>query len=318
MKLGCALPQGGTWATPENQIRVAQCAEALGYASLWVFQRLLYPLEPRNAYPTTPGAQWPRVFERVADPIVTLAYVAGTTSRIRLGTAVLLMPYYSPIMLAKQLATLDRVSGGRLHVGLGVGWSEDEYEAVGTPFARRGARADEFLQCLRAIWTEEVVDFRGRFYRVPRARVEPKPVQTPHPPVTVGGYSDAAVTRAVTLADGYLGGTLTPPALAAVTRRLRGAAEAAGRDPGTLHVICRVMLRLHALRGGGRRPLADTLAEIRTDIERYAAAGATEVFLDPNFDPQVAFDEGGIERCLEVLHALAPRKSRGSRPEGPA
>ncbi|HEX7214691.1 MAG TPA: LLM class flavin-dependent oxidoreductase, partial [Methylomirabilota bacterium] len=120
MKLGFSLPTAGAWATPENQIRIAREAEALGYHSLWVFQRLLYALEPKNEYPPVPGKTWPKPFERVFDPIVTLAYVAAATRRIRLGTSVLIMPFYQPVVLAKQLATLDVLSGGRLDVGLGL------------------------------------------------------------------------------------------------------------------------------------------------------------------------------------------------------
>ena len=132
--------------------------------------------------------------------------MAAATSRIRLGTSVLVMPYYTPVMLAKQLATLDRVSNGRLDVGLGVGWSRDEYDAVGVPFEKRGRRADEFLACLRAIWGEEPVEFHGEFYRVPRAFVRPRPVQRPHPPITVGGYGMAAVRRAVAMARAEIDG----------------------------------------------------------------------------------------------------------------
>ncbi|PYN99530.1 MAG: hypothetical protein DMD91_12605 [Candidatus Rokuibacteriota bacterium] len=124
MKLGVALPMAGAWATPDNQIRVAQRAEALGYHSVWVFQRLLYALQPKCDYPPMPGQPWPKAFERVFDPIVSLAYVAGVTKCVRLGTSVLIMPYYTPILLAKQLATL-----GRLDVGLGIGCSEDEDRA---------------------------------------------------------------------------------------------------------------------------------------------------------------------------------------------
>ena len=132
-----------------------------------------------------PGQSWPRAFERVLDPIVTLAYVAAATRRIPLGTSVLIMAYYPPIVLAKDLATLDIFCGGRLNVGLGIGWSKDEYDAVGVPYRQRGKRADEFLRCLRAIWTDDVVEFRGKFYHVPRAKIEPKPVQKPHPPITL-------------------------------------------------------------------------------------------------------------------------------------
>src|SRR5216117_215956 len=152
MKLGFSLPMAGSWATPQNQILVAQRAEALGYHSLGVFQRMLYPIKPQNDYPPLPGQPWPKSFERVMDPLVSLAFVAGATTRVRLGASVLIMPYYTPVMLAKQLATLDQVSGGRLDVGVGLGWSQDEYEAVGVPFKDRGRRGDEFLKLLKMIW----------------------------------------------------------------------------------------------------------------------------------------------------------------------
>jgi len=303
MKLGVALPIAGAWATPENQVRVAQEAERLGYASLWVFQRLLSPLAPRNEYYGAPGQPWPRPFERVMDPIVTLAYVAAATRRIGLGTSVLVLPFYTPLVLAKQLATLDHVSGGRLHVGLGLGWSEDEYEAVGVPFRARGRRADEFLRCLTAIWTEDPVEFQGEFYRIPRSRIGPKPVQKPRPPITLGGYSPGTVRRAVTLADGYNGGNVPLDRIASLVQEVRAAAEAAGRDPAAIHVVCRGSFAVRPTPGGrARRPLCGTLAEIREDLERYAAAGVTELFLEANFDPAGA----SVERFLEVLAALAP------------
>jgi probable F420-dependent oxidoreductase len=304
MKLGVALPMAGDWATPDNQVRVAQAAEALGYHSLWTFQRLLYPLKPKNDYPPLPGQPWPKPFERVLDPIVSLAYVAGATRRVRLGTSVLLMPYYQPIVLAKQLATLDLVSGGRLDVGLGIGWSEDEYDAVGVPFRQRGKRGDEFLRCLKAIWTEPEVEFRGEFYQVPRAKVEPKPVQKPHPPITIGGYSAVVVQRAVRLGDGFNGGNVPLDRVALVVAELRQAASAIGRDPATLHVVSRGSYHVHDRpQGPGRRPLWGTLDEIREDVGRYAAAGLTELFLEPNFQPGGA----DLARTLAQMEALAPK-----------
>lgn len=303
MKLGFSLPTAGDWATPENQLRVARQAEALGYHSLWVFQRLLYALEPQNPYPPAPGPRWPKPFERVMDPIVTLAYVASATTRIRLGTSVLIMPFYAPVLLAKQLATLDVVSGGRLDVGLGIGWSMDEYAAVGVPFAERGKRADEFLQCLKATWTQEVVEFSGRFYRVPKAKVEPKPVQKPHPPITIGGYGSTVVKRAVTLGDGFNGGNMPMAQVVPLVKEVKAAAEAAGRDPGSLHIVCRGTFQLHDLpQGQDRRPLFGTLEEIREDITRYAEAGLTELFLEGNFNPKGA----SLDETLRVMEALAP------------
>ena len=302
MKLGFSLPMAGSWATPQNQILVAQRAEALGYHSLWVFQRMLYPIKPQNDYPPLPGQPWPKSFERVMDPLVSLAFVAAVTSRIRLGTSVLIVPYYTPVMLAKQLATLDIVSGGRLDVGLGLGWSKDEFDAVGVPHEGRGKRADEFLRCLKAIWTEDPVEFKGEFYSVPRARVEPRPVQRPHPPVTIGGYGPTVIRRAVTY-DGFNGGNVPLGQVAPLVKEIQAAAETAGRDPAMLQIVSRGSFQLHATpKGPDRRPLWGSMAEIRQDVERYAEAGLTELFLEANFDPRGVTLEG----ALEVLDALAP------------
>jgi probable F420-dependent oxidoreductase len=303
MKLGFALPMAGPWATPDNQVLIAQRAEALGYHSLWVFQRLLYAVKPKNDYPPLPGQPWPKSFERVMDPLISLAFVAGVTSRIRLGTSVLIMPYYTPVMLAKQLATLDVLSRGRLDVGLGLGWSMDEFEAVGVPYAGRGKRGDEFLRCLKAIWTEDPVEFEGEFYRVPRARVEPRPVQTPHPPITIGGYGATVIRRAVAC-DGFNGGNVPLQHVSPLVADIKTAATKAGRDPRSLHIVSRGSFQLHANpQGKDRRPLWGNLEEIREDIGRYAAAGLTELFLEANFDPRGV----SLERTLEVMEAMAPR-----------
>ena len=304
MKLGFSLPMAGAWATPDNQVLVAQRAETLGYHSLWVFQRLLYAMKPQNDYPPLPGQPWPKPFERVMDPLISLAFVAAVTSRIRLGTSVLIMPYYTPVMLAKQLATLDIVSRGRLDVGLGLGWSMDEFDAVGVPYAGRGKRGDEFLRCLKAIWTEDPVEFVGEFYRVPRARVEPRPVQTPHPPITIGGYGPTVVRRAVAY-DGFNGGNVPLQQVAPLVADIKTAATKAGRDPATLHIVSRGSFQLHAsAQGKDRRPLWGNLEEIREDIGRYAEAGLTELFLEANFDPRGV----SLERTLEVMEAMAPGK----------
>jgi probable F420-dependent oxidoreductase len=304
MKLGFSLPTAGAWATAENVARVAQEAEGLGYHSLWVFQRLLYAIAPKNDYPPMPGQPWPKPFESVMDPTVVLAYAAAVTKRARLGASVLIMPYYSPILLAKQLATLDVMSGGRLDVGLGIGWSKDEYEASGVPFEHRGRRADEFLRCLKAIWTDDVVEFSGEFYRVPRSRIAPKPLQKPHPPITIGGYAGPAVVRrAVTLGDGFNGGNVPLARVAPLVKEIKDAARAAGRDPASLQIVSRGSFVLHdAPQGKDRRPLWGTLDEIREDVARYAEAGLTELFLEGNFDPRGP----SLDRAHSVMRALAP------------
>jgi len=304
MKLGFGLPMAGEWATPENQLRVARAAEDLGYHSLWVFHRLFYAVKPQNDYPPLPGQPWPKSFERVMDPIVSLTWAAAATRRVRLGVSVFVMPYSTPVVLAKQLATLDQVSGGRLDVGLGLGWSKDEYEAVGVPFKDRGRRGDEFIRALKGIWTQDEYELDGEFYKIPRSRTEPKPLQKPHPPITIGGYGPVVVKRAVTLGDGFNGGNVPLDRVIPVVQELHAAAKAAGKDPKKLLVVSRGSFHVFDTpQGKERRPLMGSLEEIREDIERYARAGLTELFLEPNFQP------GGpvLDKVLAHMEALAPR-----------
>ena len=303
MDVGFGLPVAGAWATPQALVAVARRAEALGYRAVWTFQRLLYPTAPREEYYGAPGP-WPAAFASVMDPLAVLAFVAASTRTVRLGVSVLVMPLYQPVVLAKQLATLDVLSGGRLDVGLGLGWSSDEWEASGTPTMRRGARADEFIRCLRAVWTDDPVEFRGEFYRVPRASVAPRPVQRPHPPLLLGGYHPSVLRRAATLCDGYTGGNIPLAELTATVRRLRDAASAAGRDPGRFPIVCRGSFNLTPEKlGADRRALWGSAEQIRDDLARYAAAGVTQVFLEPNFQPGGA----ALDRVLDQMEALAPR-----------
>jgi probable F420-dependent oxidoreductase len=301
----------GSWATPSNQVQVARRAEELGYRSLWTFQRLLYAVEPRNDYPSAPGQPWPATFQRVVDPIVSLTHVAGVTERVRLGTAVVVAAYFAPAVLAKQLATLDIVCGGRLDVGLGVGWSEDEYQASGVPFPERGARFEEFLHCLHALWGDDPVEFDGRFYAVPRSLFQPKPQQRPSPPILLGGYAPATIRRAATLADGYVGGNVPLAQVVPLVAQLRGAAEKAGRDPASVRVVSRGSVRLvEEPLGDDRRPLFGSLDQIRQDVARYREAGLDELFIELNFDPVVAAPdadpESSLATALTMLEALAP------------
>ena len=316
MQLGFSLPFAGSWATPDNQVTVARRAEELGYSSLWVAQRLLYPTEPRNDYPSAPGQPWPVAFEGVVDGVVTLAHVAGATRRIRLGTATLIAVYVPPVVLAKQLATLDTVSGGRLDVGLSLGWSQDEYEACGLPFRERGARLDEYLRCLQALWGEDPVEFSGRFYTVPRSLFRPKPVQRPRPPMLIGGYAPATVRRAARLGDGYLGGNVPLARVVPLVAELRAAAGVAGRDPAAFRIVCRGSVRLfdEPLPDDDRRPLWGTLDQIRVDATRYRDAGLDELFFELNFDPAIAAPDAdpkaSMGKALLLLEEFAPGPSQ--------
>jgi probable F420-dependent oxidoreductase len=301
VQLGVAVPVSGSWATPANCVEIARRAEELGYASLWTFQRLLSPLDG-----DTPILE-PQ-YRRVHDPLATLAFLAGHTSRARLGMAVVNLPFYAPIVLAKLLTTIDHVSGGRLDAGLGIGWSPHEFEAVDASPKERGRRAEDFLRCLRAIWTDDVVDYDGEFYRVPRSRVDPKPLQQPHPPVLLGGTAEVALRRAGRLADGWISSSRAD--LTRIDESIdvvRAAAAEAGRDPGRLRFVCRGVVKV---RSGERGPLVGSLDDIRAGLAGLADKGVTETFVDLNFDPEIGSPEAdpavSMRRAHEVLEALAP------------
>jgi probable F420-dependent oxidoreductase len=292
----------GAWATPEAILEVATIAETLGYSSLWTYQRLLHPVEE----------EWGSPYHSVLDPVVALSYVAAATSTVRLGLAILNMPYYSPIVLSKSLTTLDRVSAGRLDVGLGLGWAPPEFEAAGAPYERRGARGEEFIQCLQAIWTDPVVEFEGEFYRVPRSRVDPKPVQQPTPPILLGGMAEKALRRAGRMADGWISSSRADlTKMGDSIEIVRSAAADAGKDPARLRFVVRGVVRLtEDAMPDDRRPLQGDAAQIRGDLEQLSGVGVTEVFLDLNYDERSAADdvdaESGLANAMHTITTLAP------------
>lgn len=302
MKLGFAVPVSGSWATPSNQVKVARLAEQLGYTSLWTFQRLLYPDDAG-------GERWPVVYRSVVDPLITLGFLAGQTSHIRLGTAIVNAPFYSPIVLAKQLATLDVLSEGRLDSGLGLGWSPEEFESTGAALEDRGRRMDDFLKCLQAALRDDPVEYRGKFYAVPRSHVDPKPVQKPWPPILIGANGERALRRAGRLADGWISSSRADlQALGASAAIVREAAQAAGRDATTLRFICRATVKVRPQRAG---LLSGSYDDIAADFEAIAAQGMTELFIDLNFDPEIGSIEAdaaqAMRRAEEVLRTFAPR-----------
>jgi probable F420-dependent oxidoreductase len=302
VRVGLGLPVSGTWATPGALRQVAERADALGFDSLWAFQRLLHPIDQ----------DWGSAYHSVQDPLTSLAYAAAVTSRIRLGVAVVMAPYYAPIVLAKALTTVDVLSDGRLDVGLGLGWSAQEFEAVGVPMERRGPRAEEFVACLKAIWTQPEVEFHGEFYDVPLSRVEPKPVQSPYPPLLMGGGAEAALKRIGRIADGWVSSSRTDlTTIGGSVDVIRTAATEAGRDPDALRFVVRGVVRLTSAptSGDARIPLQGDADQIRADIDALGAQGVTEVFLDLNWDDSTvgaADPEAALANAEAVLTQLAP------------
>jgi probable F420-dependent oxidoreductase len=294
MKIGFGAPVSGAWATPDNLGSFGARAEELGYSSLWTFHRLLVPESP----PLDP------VYRSVLDPLVSLAFTAALTSRIRLGVALINLPFVSPTYLAKQAATLDVLSGGRFDLGLGAGWQEQEFIATGASMARRGARTEEYVAVLRNLWTEEVSSFDGTFYTVPPSRMAPKPAG---PPVLLGGVVPAALARAGRIADGWMSRSATNlDGIADQIGVVRAAAAEAGKDPAQVRIVCRGVVR-----PGERGPrLSGSFAQIRADAEWLGEQGVTELFYDLNWDPRIGHPEADPEvatsRASELLEALAP------------
>lgn len=302
LRVGVGLPVSGAWATTDLMRDVAVLADDLGYDSIWAFQRLLHPVDE----------EWGPPYHAVLDPLVSLGFVAASTTRIRLGVAVLNLPFYAPVVLAKSLVTLDRVSDGRLDVGLGIGWAWQEFAAVGAPMQGRGARADEFVAVLRAVMGPDPVSYEGEFYQVPASMIDPKPVQDPLP-ILLGGTVDAALRRAGRIADGWVSSSRVD--LATIHRSIevvRAAAAEAGRDPDRLRFVSRGVVRLADEPGpAGRKPLQGDVDQIRADLDSIAEAGVTEVFLDLNWDPRLVAEDVTEDRARaeaeRTLRALAPR-----------
>ncbi len=300
MLISCGAPVAGAWADPVTLGDFSARAEKLGYHGLWSFQRLLVgegqPMQP--------------VYRRVLDPMIALTWAAARTRTIRLGVAVINIPYVSPTYLAKQAATLDVLSGGRFDLGLGTGWSEPEFVATGSDPNPRGKRVTEYLRVLSTLWNDEVASFDGELYTVPPSTMAPPPVQAGGPPVLLGGTADVALRRAGRLAAGWVSSSrLTYDDIARGTQIVRQAAEEAGRDPDAVRIVVRGVVQ------PGRRdeamPLSGDWEQIRAGAEEYARAGVTELFYDLNWDPLIGSPEadpaGARERAGEILAALAPR-----------
>ena len=281
MRLGFSLPQHGTGIGPEALTTVAQRAEALGFESLWVAERLLWPLAPRTPYPASPDGRLPEQAKSQLDPLETLAFVAAQTHRVRLGTSIVNLPFHNPLVLARRFATLDVLSGGRVCVGLGNGWSADEFEAAGVPTERRGKRIDEALAVLKAVWTSEPIEFNGEFFRIARSCVQPKPVQKPHPPIYYAAFTPPAMRRVALEADGWNPAGLPVAAMKAMFHSIREMAAKAGRDPDRLELIVRANVSISS------RPLpaerfvfTGDANQIAGDIAATREIGADELFFD--------------------------------------
>jgi probable F420-dependent oxidoreductase len=264
-------------------------------------------VDPAVPYVASADGSLPDVYRDVIDPLTALAFVAAATERVTIGPSVLNIPWYNPTLLARSLTALDVLSKGRLRVGLGMGWSPDEYEAAGADWHRRGKRADENLEALLAIWTTDPVAYEGDDFAIPRSVIGPKPVQQPHPPIYMAAYTEAAMNRVARFADGWMPVGVPIEGMKAMLAGIREMAEGHGRDGDAIELIVRANLHVtDAPLGDDRTVFTGTPDQIRADVEASREAGAAEIDFDITFDPAARTPDdflAGLETWMEVARA---------------
>jgi len=297
MEFGAHLPHLGRQVGRESLIDFAQAVERAGFASGWVSDHVCWPAEIASKYPySADGSFAPAPDMGWLDPIGTQLFVAAVTTKLRLGFTVLILPYRQPVVTAKQLATLDVLSGGRLILGCGIGWMAEEAAILGMPWDHRGARTDEQLELFRCLFTEPAPSFEGRFYRLPAVGFEPKPVQA-SVPVWIGGNTDAAYRRAARHGSGLHAAFEPIDVVADAWQRTLEHTRQVGRDPAAMTLSLRVYLDTV----GSMEPAKSVFgsaAQMQDQVAAYRAIGVSHLVLDP-----VA--PGGIAGRRDVLLAFA-------------
>ncbi len=296
MTFGFQIPNRGPLATPENLRTLATRAEEMSFDHLWVIDRVAIPTQSSSPYPYGPPGSSPlQPDQPYCEALSTLTYLAGFTQRIKLGTSVLLIPLRDPVLTAKIIATLDYLSGGRVILGAGVGWLEEEFEALGLNiFAERGKVTDEYIRIFKELWTKEEPQYQGQYYQVSGIKFHPKPVQKPHPPIWIGGHSPAALRRAASIGDGWMPAgligpvSLEPAEMAEQIDQLRNWTEKLGRPREAVEVAFSTFVSFDSPGAGPRRTLSGSPQEMAADIVRYQQVGVKHfvfAFLGNEMEP---------------------------------
>ena len=315
MEYGFYLPNSGAGAEPDALADIAKLGDRLGFFCMVMPDHILQPNQINSTYPysltgdilaagQSGDGEWP-------EQITTLAYLAGVTERIRLVTSVMIIPYRNPILTAKMLSTLDMLSKGRLILGAGVGWMEEEFELLDAPpFAERGAVTNEYLQAFIELWTNDNPKFEGKYVNFSDITFLPKPVQKPYPPIWIGGQSKPAIRRAAHIGDCWHpvgaipAAPLEPEELAENLVLLHQYAEKAGRDPATIQVSVKAPLYDAGDSSGPRRRFSGSSDEVRQDIQTYSDVGVTHLIFDfRTGDPKQTEDR--MARFSEEVMAVA-------------
>jgi probable F420-dependent oxidoreductase len=278
MKIGITLAHIGPDVSKENILKIALDAEKEGFDSVWVAERLLWPLRPQTPFAASPDGILPTIYQNVLDPIETLTYLAANTKKITLGTCIADMLFHNPVILARRFATLDIFSQGRAVCGLGIDWSKDEYQASNIPFEHIGERANEFVQILKKIWIDDVVEFKGKYYNIPASKIGPKPVQKPYIPIYLGGSVSNTFTRIAKYADGWLAAVGGPlDSLDKSIKSLKEQTAKENKSPSQTKIVTLTFPWIYERKNKSddigqeqsqRCPLSGTIEEIGQDIEK--------------------------------------------------
>lgn len=306
MRIGFALPQFGDLAGPDTIRAVAQHVEEIGADSLWVGERLLYPVAPEVPYPGSADGSMPRSWQRGLKPLDILTFASAHTRRVTLGTSVLVMHLYHPLHLAQSLASIDVLSGGRVRVGLGNGWMPEELRAMGVPMNALGRRADEYIDVMKKIWIEDPVAHDGEYVHIPESIIALEPVQKPHPPLYLAAYSQSTMRRVARRADGWNPAGVPPERMREAMTGIKQMAASFGRDPERIELVVRANVRFSAAPLGPGRPVfAGTSDEIREHIMATRDIGANELFFDGIVNQSRTLPD--ILARIDELYELATR-----------
>jgi probable F420-dependent oxidoreductase len=324
VEFGFSLPSRGPLARASVMVRLARKADALGFDCVTVSDHVVLPTRSSAPYPYSPSGEFPGgSHQDYLDPLTLMAWLLAATRRLRVGVSVLVLPYRNPVVTAKQIATLDVCSGGRVIVGCGVGWWPEEFQALAAPpFAERGAVTDEYIRLMKELWTRDEPSFTGKYYNLADVTLFPKPVQRPNPPIWIGGHTPPALKRAGELGDGWhpiglrLPASLTPAEYADLAQQVRAHAARAGRRAEAVRLTLRAPLEVWPGRrarkptAGGPmlqgNPLRGTPEKVAGDIRAYRRAGVeTFVFDFTEQDPDAMVDQ--MERFAREVR---PRVSR--------
>ena len=311
---GTSLPSRGDMASPENLRTLAQRAESLGFDSVWVSDHIILPRKVDSFYPyAADGVATFQPDEDYYEPLAALNFLAGCTQKIRLGTHVLILPYRNPVLTAKMLSTLDVLSGGRLILGAGVGWMEEEFQALGLDtYAQRGAVTDEYIQLFKELWTKDDPVFQGEHYQLSGMGFMPKPVQKPHPPIWIGGHTNPAIRRAAEYGDGWMPIGLRPPAilepeeLAEKIARLRRLTVRAGRPEDAVSLCFSTGVTFDDSPGATRRMMSGRAEQIAADLRQYQDLGVRNFILGFPGESVAALDEA-MEQFSKQVMPLIPQ-----------